>query len=35
MQLTDRRFFGLFGEVVDGNPTQEMMEAAFAAADLP
>ena len=35
MQLTDRRFFGLLGEVVDGNPTQEMMESAFAAADLP
>jgi len=35
MQLTNRRFFGLLGEIVDGNPTQEMMEAAFAAADLP
>jgi len=35
MQLINRRFFGLLGEVVDGNPTQEMMEAAFAAADLP
>jgi shikimate dehydrogenase len=35
MQLHDRRFFGLLGEVVDGNPTQEMLEAAFAAAGLP
>ena len=35
MQLTNRRFFGLLGEVVEGNPTQELMEAAFAAADLP
>jgi len=35
MQLSDRRFFGLLGEIVDGNPTAEMMEAAFAAADLP
>ncbi len=34
MQLYDRRYFGLLGEVVDGNPTQEMMEAAFAAAGL-
>ena len=34
MQLHDRRYFGLLGEVVDGNPTQEMMEAAFAAAGL-
>ncbi|MGB9359230.1 MAG: shikimate dehydrogenase [Acidimicrobiia bacterium] len=33
MKLTDRRFFGLLGEVVDGNPTQEMMAAAFAATD--
>lgn len=31
----DRRIFGLIGEVVDGNPTEEMMEAAFAAAGLP
>ncbi len=35
MQLYDRRYFGLLGEVVDGNPTQEMMEAAFGAAGLP
>lgn len=35
MQLSDRRFFGLLGEVVDGNPTQEMIEAAFASAGLP
>ncbi len=35
MQLHDRRFFGLLGEIVDGNPTQEMLEAAFAAAGLP
>ena len=34
MQLQDRRYFGLLGEVVDGNPTQEMMEAAFGAAGL-
>jgi len=35
MQLHDRRFFGLLGEIVDGNPTQEMLNAAFAAAGLP
>lgn len=35
MQLTDRRFFGLLGEIVDGNPTQEMVQAGFAAAGLP
>ena len=35
MQLTDRRLFGLLGEIVDGNPTQEMLGAAFAAAGLP
>lgn len=35
MQLSDRRFFGLLGEIVDGNPTEEMMEAAFEAASLP
>ena len=35
MQLSDRRFFGLLGEVVDENPTEEMMESAFAAAGLP
>jgi shikimate dehydrogenase len=35
MQLTDRRFFGLLGEIVDGNPTQEMLVAGFAAAGLP
>lgn len=35
MQLTDRRYFGLLGEIVDGNPTQEMLQAAFAAAGLP
>lgn len=35
MQLHDRRFFGLLGEIVDGNPTAEMLEAAFAAAGLP
>ncbi len=35
MQLTDRRVFALLGEIVDGNPTQEMLRAAFAAADLP
>ncbi len=33
--LHDRRFFGLLGEVVDGNPTEEMMGAAFHAAGLP
>jgi shikimate dehydrogenase len=33
--LQDRRFFGLLGEIVDGNPTQEMLDAAFAAAGLP
>ena len=33
--LRDRRFFGLLGEVVDGNPTEEMMRAAFHAAGLP
>ncbi len=32
---SDRCIFGLIGEVVDGNPTEEMMEAAFAAAGLP
>ena len=35
MALTDRRYFGLLGEIVDGNPTQEMIEAGFAAAGLP
>jgi shikimate dehydrogenase len=35
MQLTDRRCFGLLGEIVDGNPTQEMLQAAFGAAGLP
>jgi shikimate dehydrogenase len=35
MQLSDRRFFGLLGEIVDGNPTEEMLQAAFAAAGLP
>ena len=35
MQLTDRRFFGLLGEIVDGNPTQEMLQAGFDAAGLP
>jgi shikimate dehydrogenase len=35
MELTDRRFFGLLGEIVDGNPTQEMVQAGFAAAGLP
>jgi shikimate dehydrogenase len=35
MQLTDRRIFGLLGEIVDGNPTQEMLLAGFAAAGLP
>jgi shikimate dehydrogenase len=35
MHLTDRRYFGLLGEIVDGNPTQEMLDAAFAAAGLP
>ncbi len=35
MQLTDRRIFGLLGEIVDGNPTQEMVQAGFAAAGLP
>jgi shikimate dehydrogenase len=35
MQLSDRRTFGLLGEIVDGNPTQEMLNAAFAAAGLP
>ncbi len=35
MHLTDRRTFGLLGEIVDGNPTQEMLDAAFAAAGLP
>ena len=35
MQLHDRRYFGLLGEIVDGNPTQEMLDAAFAAAGLP
>lgn len=35
MQLADRRIFALLGEIVDGNPTQEMVQAAFAAAGLP
>lgn len=35
MQLTDRRTFALLGEIVDGNPTQEMLMAAFAAAGRP
>jgi shikimate dehydrogenase len=35
MQLSDRRCFGLLGEIVDGNPTQEMLTAGFAAAGLP
>ena len=35
MALTDRRYFGLLGEIVDGNPTQEMIGAGFAAAGLP
>jgi shikimate dehydrogenase len=35
MELSDRRFFGLLGEIVDGNPTQEMVQAGFAAAGLP
>ena len=35
MQLTDRRVFALLGEIVDGNPTQEMVQAGFAAAGLP
>ena len=34
-QLCDRRVFGLLGAVVDGNPTEEMMQAAFGAAGLP
>ena len=34
MSLTDRRFFCLLGEVVDGNPTEEMMQASFTAAGL-
>jgi shikimate dehydrogenase len=34
-QLSDRRVFGLLGAVVDGNPTEEMMQAAFGAAGLP
>ncbi len=34
MALTDRRFFGLLGEVVDHNPTEEMMQAAFDSAGL-
>jgi shikimate dehydrogenase len=33
--LADRRVFALLGEVVDRNPTQEMLMAAFAAAGLP
>ena len=33
--LRDRRVFGLLGEVVDDNPTEEMLQAAFAAAGLP
>lgn len=33
--VSDRRLFGLIGEVVDGNPTEEMMEEAFASAGLP
>jgi shikimate dehydrogenase len=35
MELRDRRFFGLLGEVVDGNPTEEILQATFAAAGLP
>ena len=35
MRLSDRRFFGLLGEIVDGNPTQEMLQAEFDAAGLP
>ena len=35
MELSDRRYFGLLGEIVDGNPTQEMIDAGFAAAGLP
>ena len=35
MQLSDRRIFALLGEVVDGNPTEEMVEAAFGAVGLP
>jgi shikimate dehydrogenase len=35
MQLSDRRVFALLGEIVDGNPTQEMLQAGFAAAGLP
>ena len=35
MALTNRRYFGLLGEIVDGNPTQEMIVAGFAAAGLP
>ena len=35
MQLSDRRTFGLLGEIVDGNPTQEMIQAGFRAAGLP
>ena len=35
MALSDRRYFGLLGEIVDGNPTQEMIGAGFAAAGLP
>ncbi len=35
MQLSDRRIFALLGEVVDGNPTEEMVQAAFGAVGLP
>jgi shikimate dehydrogenase len=35
MELSDRRVFALLGEVVDGNPTQEMLQAAFGAVGLP
>lgn len=35
MQLSDRRIFALLGEVVDGNPTEEMIQAAFTAVGLP
>lgn len=34
MSTTDRRNYCLIGDVVDGNPTGEMMEAAFASAGL-
>ncbi len=35
MQLSDRKVFALLGEVVDGNPTEEMIQAAFGAVGLP